>query len=93
MANSLHLTTDQIKKAEKTFLSLWKVVKKYDCSLMEVNPLVVTKSDQIIALDSKINFDDNALFRHKDIQELRDLSEEEPSEVKANSYKLQPNLF
>ena len=88
LANSLHLTADQIKHAEKTFLSLWKVFKKYDCSLMEINPLVVTKSDQVIALDSKINFDDNALFRHKDVQELRDLSEEEPSEVEANSYNL-----
>ena len=88
LANSLHLTAVQIKHAEKTFLSIWKVFKKYDCSLMEINPLVVTKSDQVIALDSKINFDDNALFRHKDIKELRDLSEEEPSEVEANSYNL-----
>ena len=88
LAISLHLTSDQIKKAEKTFLSLWKVFKKYDCSLMEINPLVVTKSDQIIALDSKINFDDNALYRHKNIQELRDLSEEDPTEVQADIYKL-----
>jgi succinyl-CoA synthetase beta subunit len=72
----------------KTFLSLWKVFKSYDCSLMEINPLVVTKSDEVIALDSKINFDDNALFRHKDIQEMRDLSEEEPSEVEADSFNL-----
>jgi len=72
----------------KTFLSLWKVFKAYDCSLMEINPLVVTKSDEVIALDSKINFDDNALFRHKDIQEMRDLSEEEPSEVEADSFNL-----
>jgi succinyl-CoA synthetase beta subunit len=55
---------------------------------MEINPLVVTKSDEVIALDSKINFDDNALFRHKDIQEMRDLSEEEPSEVEADSFNL-----
>jgi succinyl-CoA synthetase beta subunit len=72
----------------KTFLSLWKVFKSYDCSLMEINPLVVTKSDEVIALDSKINFDDNALFRHKDVQEMRDLSEEEPSEVEADSFNL-----
>jgi len=72
----------------KTFLSLWKVFKSYDCSLMEINPLVVTKSDKVIALDSKINFDDNALFRHKDVQEMRDLSEEEPSEVEADSFNL-----
>jgi succinyl-CoA synthetase beta subunit len=72
----------------KTFLSLWKVFKSYDCSLMEINPLVVTKSDEVIALDSKINFDDNALFRHKDVQKMRDLSEEEPSEVEADSFNL-----
>jgi succinyl-CoA synthetase beta subunit len=55
---------------------------------MEINPLVVTKSDEVIALDSKINFDDNALFRHKDIQKMRDLAEEEPLEVEADSYNL-----
>ena len=55
---------------------------------MEINPLVVTKFDEVIALDSKINFDDNALFRHKDIQEMRDLAEEEPLEVEADSYNL-----
>ena len=88
LAFALGLSGVQIKHAVKTFLSLWKVFKSYDCSLMEINPLVVTKSDDVIALDSKINFDDNALFRHKDIQEMRDLSEEEPSEVEADSFNL-----
>ena len=88
LAFALGLSGIQIKHAVKTFLSLWKVFKSYDCSLMEINPLVVTKSDEVIALDSKINFDDNALFRHKDIQEMRDLSEEEPSEVEADSFNL-----
>ena len=88
LAFSLQLTGTQVKNAVKTFLSLWKVFKLYDCSLMEINPLVVTKSDEVIALDSKINFDDNALFRHKDIQEMRDLAEEEPLEVEADSYNL-----
>ena len=88
LAFALGLSGVQIKHAVKTFLSLWKVFKSYDCSLMEINPLVVTKSDEVIALDSKINFDDNALFRHKDIQEMRDLSEEEPSEVEADSFNL-----
>ena len=88
LAFALGLSGVQIKHAVKTFLSLWKVFKAYDCSLMEINPLVVTKSDEVIALDSKINFDDNALFRHKDIQEMRDLSEEEPSEVEADSFNL-----
>ena len=88
LAFALRLSGVQIKHAVKTFLSLWKVFKSYDCSLMEINPLVVTKSDEVIALDSKINFDDNALFRHKDVQEMRDLSEEEPSEVEADSFNL-----
>ena len=88
LAFALGLSGVQIKHAVKTFLSLWKVFKSYDCSLMEINPLVVTKSDKVIALDSKINFDDNALFRHKDVQEMRDLSEEEPSEVEADSFNL-----
>ena len=88
LAFALGLSGVQIKHAVKTFLSLWKVFKSYDCSLMEINPLVVTKSDEVIALDSKINFDDNALFRHKDVQEMRDLSEEEPSEVEADSFNL-----
>ena len=88
LAFALGLSGVQIKHAVKTFLSLWKVFKSYDCSLMEINPLMVTKSDEVIALDSKINFDDNALFRHKDIQEMRDLSEEEPSEVEADSFNL-----
>jgi len=88
LAFALKLSGVQIKYAVKTFLSLWKVFKSYDCSLMEINPLVVTNSDEIIALDSKINFDDNALYRHKDIQEMRDLSEEEPSEVEADSFNL-----
>ena len=88
LAFALGLSGVQVKHAVKTFLSLWKVFKSYDCSLMEINPLVVTKSDEVIALDSKINFDDNALFRHKDVQEMRDLSEEEPSEVEADSFNL-----
>ena len=88
LAFALGLSGVQIKHAVKTFLSLWEVFKSYDCSLMEINPLVVTKSDEVIALDSKINFDDNALFRHKDVQEMRDLSEEESSEVEADSFNL-----
>jgi len=88
LAFALGLEGPQVKHAVRTFLALWEVFTNYDCSVIEINPLVVTKSDEIIALDSKINFDDNALFRHKDIQEMRDLSEEEPSEVEANKYNL-----
>tara|TARA_B100000945_G_C20398485_1_gene606061 strand:- start:355 stop:1515 length:1161 start_codon:yes stop_codon:yes gene_type:complete len=88
LAFSLNLKNIQIRNAVNTFLSLWKVFKNFDCSLMEINPLVLTKTDLIIALDSKINFDDNALFRQKSIQDLRDLSEEDPSEVEAASHHL-----
>ena len=88
LAFALGLEGPQVKHAVKTFLALWIVFKKYDCSLIEINPLVVTQSDEIIALDSKINFDDNALFRHKYIQEMRDITEENPSEVEAAKYNL-----
>ena len=63
--------------------SLCRVFVQCDCSLAEINPLVVTESGELLALDAKMTFDDNALFRHKDLAELRDLSEEEPAEVRA----------
>jgi len=88
LAFSLGLEGNQIKSAIKTFYSLWKVFKKYDCSLMEINPLVVTKENDVIALDAKINFDDNALYKNKDIIDLRDLSEEIPAEIEASKYNL-----
>ena len=88
LAFALGLEGPQVKHSVRTFLSLWRVLTNYDCSLIEINPLVVTKSDKIIALDSKINFDDNALFRHTEIQDMQDLSEEDPSEVEADKYNL-----
>jgi len=88
MAFALGLEGMQVKHAVKTFLSLWRVFKKFDCSLIEINPLAVTSSNDVIALDSKINFDDNALYRHKELLELRDVSEEEPTEVEADKYNL-----
>ena len=88
LAFALGLKGVQVKFAVKTFLVLWDVFKKYDCSLIEINPLVVTNSDNVIALDSKINFDENALYRHRDIEEMRDYSEEEPSEVEADKHNL-----
>ena len=59
-----------------------------DCSIVEINPLVTTGDGQVLALDAKLNFDDNALFRHKDIVELRDLEEEDPKEIEASKYDL-----
>ncbi len=68
--------------------SLYNIFIQLDCSLVEINPLVLTKEGQWIALDAKINFDDNGLFRHKDIMELRDIEEEDPLEVEASKYGL-----
>ena len=69
-------------------MGLWKAFKQNDCSLIEINPLVVTKENEVIALDSKVNFDGNALYRHKDLLEYRDITEEEPSEIEAGKHNL-----
>lgn len=79
----LGLNGPTVRSAEKFIKALCRVFVNYDCSLVEINPLVVTGGGDLVALDAKITFDDNALFRHKDIAELRDLSEEEPAEVRA----------
>ena len=73
------------KAAFKFMPAMCRFFVDYDCSLTEVNPLVITGDDKMIALDAKITFDENAMFRHKDLESLRDLSEEEPSEVRANN--------
>jgi succinyl-CoA synthetase beta subunit len=67
---------------------LYRLFLEYDCSLVEINPLVITAEETVVALDAKINFDDNALFRHKDLLELRDLEEENPLEVEASKFNL-----
>src|SRR5260221_280402 len=79
----LGFTGDQIPQAEKIFHALSRVFLKYDCSLAEINPLVVTPAGQVLALDAKINFDDNGLFRHPELEKMRDLSEENPNEIRA----------
>lgn len=83
LSQRLGLKGNSVRSAEKFMRGLCKVFVEYDCSLLEVNPLVVTKAGDLVALDAKMTFDDNALFRHKDVAEMRDLSEEEPSEVRA----------
>jgi succinyl-CoA synthetase beta subunit len=83
LCKQLGITGASVASAERLMKGLCRVFVKYDCSMVEINPLVVTKSGELMALDAKVSFDDNALFRHKDIVGLRDLSEEEPSEVKA----------
>jgi succinyl-CoA synthetase beta subunit len=88
LAFGLGLKGDQFKNAVKFLKALYKAYIAVDASLAEINPLVVTKDGSVLALDAKINIDDNALYRHKDIIELRDLDEEEPLEVEASKYDL-----
>ncbi|MBS1814882.1 MAG: ADP-forming succinate--CoA ligase subunit beta [Acidobacteria bacterium] len=88
LAFKLGLKPTQINEAVKFMLGLYKAYIETDCSLLEINPLVVTADDKLIALDCKINFDDNAMFRHKDLKELRDISEEDPLEVEASKDSL-----
>jgi succinyl-CoA synthetase beta subunit len=84
----LGLTGDQFKNGVQFLTALYNAYVAVDASLAEINPLVVTKDGRVLALDAKINIDDNALYRHKDILELRDFDEEEPLEVEASKYDL-----
>lgn len=88
MAYDLGFTGEQAAKAEKIMMALAKVFLEKDASLAEVNPLAITKKGDVVVLDAKIDFDDNALFRHKDVAALRDLDEENPSEVRAGKANL-----
>ena len=88
LAFAAGLADTQIGKATKMMLALYKALIASDASLLEINPLIVTKAGDLLALDAKMNFDDNALYRHPDIRDLRDLSEEDPLEVEASKYSL-----
>lgn len=88
LAFGLGLTGDQLKNGAKFLIALYKAYTACDASLAEINPLVVTKDGQVLALDAKINIDDNALYRHQDILKMRDFDEEEPLEVEASKYNL-----
>jgi succinyl-CoA synthetase beta subunit len=88
IATALKLEGDQKKQAGAIIDSLYRAVIAKDMSLLEINPLVVTKSGEVICLDAKVNFDDNALYRHKDVQAMRDPDEEDPSEREAAKYDL-----
>jgi len=85
LAFGLNLKGDGFKAATQIISNLYKLFQEKDCSLAEINPLIVTPDDRLISLDAKLNFDDNALFRHPEITELRDPSQEDPLEVKAKS--------
>lgn len=88
IAFGLGLEGKQVNTAVKFIGALYKAFIDLDCSIVEINPLVVTGAGEIIALDAKVNFDDNALFRHKDVEELRDESEEDPAELEAARHSL-----
>ena len=88
LAYGLNLEPEVVKQFIPLVSKLYNLFMKYDCSLVEINPLVITKDKKLIALDAKINFDDNSLYRQKEIVEYRDLSEEETLEVEASKYHL-----
>jgi len=87
-AFGLNLPSPAIKQFSALLKNLFNLFKDYDCSLVEINPFVLTKEDDVIALDAKIDIDGNSLYRHKDISEYRDLDEEDPLEVEASNYNL-----
>ena len=88
LAFALGLSGDSVKKAVKMMMSLYQAYIASDASIIEINPLIVTKSGDLLALDAKMNFDDNALYRHAEVKELRDISEEDPLEVEASKFSL-----
>lgn len=88
VGGKMGIPPEQIKSFIITLKSMYELLVEKDCSLVEINPLVLTKGGKLIALDAKVNFDDNALFRHPDIAELRDLNEEDPKEIEAGKYDL-----
>lgn len=88
LAFALGLSGDAFKNGVKFLLSLYKAYEATDASLFEINPLVITKEGNVIALDAKVNFDDNAMDRHPEFKELRDLDEEEPLEIEASKSNL-----
>jgi len=88
LAFGLRLEGKQVQAATKFMLAMYKAFQGLDASIVEINPLVVTGGGEVIALDAKMNFDDNALFRHKDVADMRDESEEDPIEVEAAKHEL-----
>ena len=88
LAFAIGLTGDSVKKATKLMLALYQAFLASDASLLEINPLIVTEAGDLLALDAKMTIDDNALYRHADFRDLRDLSEEDPLEVEASKFAL-----
>ncbi len=88
LALNINIPVKLINKAARFMLNLYQVFVEKDCTIAEINPLVITGDGQVLALDAKLNFDDNALYRHKDILEYRDLNEEDPKEIEASKYNI-----
>ncbi|HJZ81734.1 MAG TPA: ADP-forming succinate--CoA ligase subunit beta [Pyrinomonadaceae bacterium] len=88
LAFALGIPNDLISQAAKFMQSLYAASESMDASLVEINPFLLTKDNRLIALDAKINFDDNAMFRHPEFKDLRDLNEEEPLEIEASKFDL-----
>jgi succinyl-CoA synthetase beta subunit len=88
LAFGLGLQNAQVAAATKFMLAMYKAFTSLDASIVEINPLVVTGSGEVLALDAKMNFDDNALFRHPDVEEMRDEAEEDPTELEAQKHQL-----
>src|SRR5207248_8218007 len=88
LAKQLAFESSQLKAASKLFDGLLRTFIGLDCSMVEVNPLVVTPKGEVLALDAKFNFDDNALFRHPEVAAMRDIAEEDPREVEASKHGL-----
>ena len=88
MAFNMNIPAKLVNKAAKLMLGLYDAFVEKDASIVEINPLVVTGNDEVVALDAKFNFDSNALYRHKDVVELRDFDEEDPKEIEASKYDL-----
>ncbi|HKQ06274.1 MAG TPA: ADP-forming succinate--CoA ligase subunit beta [Blastocatellia bacterium] len=88
LAFGIGIPKESVNKAVKFMVALYRAVVDLDCSLAEINPFLLTEDGELYALDAKLNFDDNALYRHKEYAELRDLSEEEPLEIEASKHDL-----
>jgi succinyl-CoA synthetase beta subunit len=88
IAKQLGFESSQLKNASKLFEGLYRTFIAFDCSMVEINPLVVTTKGEVLALDAKFNFDDNALYRHPEIAALRDVAQEDPREVEASKHGL-----
>ena len=88
LAYGLDLSGDAFKTAMKIFMQMYHAYQSIDATIVEVNPLILTTDGRIVVLDAKVNLDDNALFRHKDISDMRDFDEEDPMEVEARKFNL-----